>query len=455
MNQEAPRDLRTVLSRRRLLRGMGALTAALTSPIWRPATAFGADAAPAAGAKRFITMFSANGTIPSAFFQADAAEAPLTLGTILAPLEKHKAKMLVLKGVHMSSANVTQPGGPHMKGPGAMLTGGKLLAGSFQGAGGPAGYADRVSIDQVIADRIGATTPFRSLEFGVRTTGGGPLEVISYRGSNQPNPVVQDPKKMYARIFANSNLSQAQLAQLVTERKSILDFLKSDIGSLRSRVNSDDKARLDAHLGGIAGLEQQLAASSISCTPTAPPAQLDLQAQASFPTLSRTMIDMMLLAQTCGLTKVSTFMWANADSWQYFPWAGVNEEHHGLSHSADNDQASTDKLVKINVWHAQELAYMLDKLDSVQEVGGGTMLDSTVLLWGNELGVGNNHTYQNIPWVIAGGSAGGLNLGRFIPYKNQNHNNLVVSLAHAMGMSDMTTFGIPELCTGPLSGLTA
>src|SRR5947207_11260713 len=122
VNQEAPRDLRTELSRRRLLRGLGALTVAVTSPIWRPATAFGADAAPPA-AKRFITMFSANGTIPSAFFQAGAAEAPLTLGTILAPLEKYKAKMLVLKGVHMSSANVTQPGGPHMKGPGAMLTG--------------------------------------------------------------------------------------------------------------------------------------------------------------------------------------------------------------------------------------------------------------------------------------------------------------------------------------------
>ena len=167
------------------------------------------------------------------------------------------------------------------------------------------------------------------------------------------------------------------------------------------------------------------------------------------------MIDMMLLAQTCGLTKVLTFMWANADSWQYFPWAGVNEEHHGLSHSADNDQVSTDKLVKINTWHAQELAYMLDKLDAVQEVGGGTMLDSTVILWGNELGIGNNHTYQNIPWVIAGGAAGGLKQGRFIPYKDQNHNNLLVSIAHAMGMSDMTTFGIPELCTGPLSGLTA
>src|SRR5262249_2780171 len=159
-----------------------------------------------------------------------------------------------------------------------------------------AGYADRVSVDQVIADRIGASTPFRSLEFGVRTTGGGPLEVISYRSSNQPNPVVVDPQKMYTRIFANSNLSQSQLAQLVAERKSVLDFLKGDIAALRSRVNADDKARLDAHLGGIAGIEQQLGNSAVSCTPTPLPANLNLKAQESFPTISHVQIDMMVLA---------------------------------------------------------------------------------------------------------------------------------------------------------------
>src|SRR5882762_7669164 len=208
MNRQSPRDLRTALTRRRLLSGLGPLAVALSSPIWRPATAFGADAgAPGPGAKRFIGLFSPNGTIPSAFFPAGAASnVPLALGPILTPLEKHKAKMLVLKGVHMSSANVTQPGGPHMKGPGAMLTGGKLLAGSFQGAGGPAGYADRISVDQLIAKRIGTGTPFRSLEFGARVIGGPPLDVISYLDANQPNKVTDDPWTMYTRIFANSNL---------------------------------------------------------------------------------------------------------------------------------------------------------------------------------------------------------------------------------------------------------
>ena len=436
MNQTNPRDHRTVLSRRRLLSGLGTLTVALTSPVWRPATAFGRDAA-ATPAKRFIGLFSANGTIPSAFFPAGtASDVPLALGPILAPLETHKAKLLVLKGVHMTSANVPQPGGPHMKGPGAMLTGGKLLAGSFPGAGGPAGYADRISVDQFIADRIGTNTTFRSLEFGVRTVGGGPLQVISYRASNQPNTAVDDPWQMYGRIFANSNLSASELAKLVAERRGVLDFLKDDIARLRGRVSSSDRARLDAHLAGVAGIEQQLSKSMVSCTPMPLPAKVDTHALANFPLMSQLQMDLMLLAQICGLTRVSTLMWANADSWQYFPWIGINEEHHALSHSGDNDAASTDKLA------------------AVQDVDGGTMLDSTVVLWGNELGVGNNHTYQNIPWVLAGGG-GYFKTGRYLQYKDQNHNDLLVSLCNAMGLSDVTTFGIPELCKGPLAGLTA
>ena len=143
-------DMRTRISRRKLLGGLSAATVALTCPIWRNATAFGQDAG--AASKRFIGIFSANGSIAEAFFPAgDASDTPLTtLPAILAPLEDYKSKLLVLKGVHMNSTvedelgvtSMNKPGGPHMKGPGAMLTGGSLMAGSFTGAGGPAGWAE-------------------------------------------------------------------------------------------------------------------------------------------------------------------------------------------------------------------------------------------------------------------------------------------------------------------------
>jgi hypothetical protein len=472
MSPKEPIDLRTAISRRKLLGGLGALTVALSSPIWRASTVFGQDAKGKA-AKRFIGMFSANGTIGKSFWQPDTtSEVPLTtLMPILAPLDAHKDKLLMLKGLHLYSTVEDQlgttngmegadtvagkPGGPHMKGPGAMLTGGSLLPGSFTGSGGPAGWADRISVDQYIAGRIGTDTQFPSLEFGVRIEGQEPLRVISYKGANQPNTAVDDPFQMYSRIFANANLSTDQLKSLIAEGQSVLDFVTDDIKRLEMRVSAEDKAKLEAHLGGIRGIEQGLANSANACKPLMMPAKYDVHAMEQFPNASRLQMDLMILAHTCNMTKVSTYMWANADSWQYFPWIGVNEEHHTLSHSGDNDTAANAKLVTINTWHATEFNYMLDQLAAVQEPDGSTMLDSSLILWGNELGAGNTHTYKNIPWVIAGTAGGYLKTGRQVNYKDLPHNNLLVSVCNAMGFDDVTTFGIPGVCTGGLQGLTA
>jgi hypothetical protein len=464
VNRTQPLDSRTALSRRKLLGGLGALTVAVTSPIWRTATAFGADTKTAA-ARRFIGVFSANGTVAKDFFpQNIKSGSPLTLGRILAPLQDHVAQLMVLRGVHMNStvqnelgkdADASEkPGGPHMKGPGAMLTGGSLQAGSFTGSGGPAGYADRISVDQYIAGRIGTKTKFPSLEFGVRIEGQEPLRVISYRGANQPNIAVDDPWQIYKRIFANADLSQTELAQLLAERKSVLDFLSADITTLKTRVASEDKARLDAHLTGIRTLEQELSQTPMSCTAPTLPAKIDVRAIENFPTVGKLQMDLMLLAHICGLTNVSTLMFANADSWQHYPWVGVDEEHHELSHAGDDDSVSNEKLVTINTWHSQQIAYMLDKLKATPEADGSNMLDNTLLLWGNELGAGNTHTYKDIPWLLAGGAGGHFKMGRYLAFKDQPHNNLLVSACNAMGFDDVSTFGIPGVCTGALSGLT-
>lgn len=461
----APRDLRTEISRRRLLRGMSALTIALTTPIWRGATAFGQDAK-AKPAKRFIGVFSANGTIAKEFFpSSSAADSALTLGKVLVPLSAYQARISVLKGVHMNSTvedqlgvvSSNKPGGPHMKGPGAMLTGGSLMAGSFTGAGGPAGYADRISVDQTIAQRLQANaatkTLFPSLEFGVRVEGQEPLRVISYRGANQPNKTTDDPWAVYTRLFAGKDLSATELARLREEQQGVLTFLKEDIATLKARVSKEDKSRLDAHLGGLANIESRLRGTASACTPLSMPAKLDPRAMENYPVVGKLQMDLMVLAHACDMTRVSTFMWANADSWQYYPWIGVNEEHHELSHAGDTDAAATEKLIKINAWHSEQIKYLLDKLAMANEPEGGTLLDSSLVLWGNELGVGNTHTYKDIPWLLAGGAGGKVRMGRYLNYKDQPHNNLLLSICHAFGFDDMKSYGIPGVCTGPLSGL--
>lgn len=460
-------DSRTRLSRRRLLQGVSATAALLASPVWRSATAFGQDSKSKA-AKHFIGVFSANGTIASEFFPAGtASETPLTaasLKQILKPLEPHLAQLLILHGVHMNSTvedelgktSMNKPGGPHMKGPGAMLTGGSLMAGSFGGSGGPAGYADRISVDQLIANRIAAgssKTKFPSLELGVRIEGQEPLRVISYRGANQPNIAVDDPWLMYSRLFADKARSDTDLQRNLSEQKSVLDFLKDDIGRLQARMPASDRARLDAHLTGLRSIEERLSSVATACTPLTMPAKIDVRDMANYPTVGTLQMDLMLLAHSCDLTRVSTFMWANADSWQYYPWIGVNEEHHELSHAGDDDAASKNKLVTINRWHAEQISYLLDKLAMMKGPDGSSMLDNTLLLWGNELGAGNTHTYKNIPWLIAGGAGGYLETGRYLQYADRPHNDLLVSVCNAMGYDDVKTFGIPGVCTGPLENL--
>jgi hypothetical protein len=113
-----------------------------------------------------------------------------------------------------------------------------------------------------------------------------------------------------------------------------------------------------------------------------------------------------------------------------------------------------DKLVTIHSWHSEQFKYVLDQLAGVTEADGSTMLENSLLLWGNELGAGNTHTYKDIPWVLAGQAGGDLSTGRFLQYGDLPHNNLLVSVCQLMGMPEVDTFGIPGVCTGPLSGLS-
>ncbi len=237
--------------------------------------------------------------------------------------------------------------------------------------------------------------------------------------------------------------------------RSVLDFLKADIQALQPRLASEDRARLDAHLSGLRSVEQRLSGAVNACSPLDLPAEFDVRAIENFAQTGRLQTDLMVLAHACDLTRISTFMWANADSWQYFPFIDVNEEHHELSHASDDDDASIQKLVQINAWHAEQTAYLLLQLQNADNGDGTSLLDDSLILWGNELGAGNTHSYRDIPWLLAGGAGGYSKMGRSIHYQDRPHNDLLVSVCNAMGLDDVTTFGIPGVCTGPLVELRA
>ena len=144
-------------------------------------------------------------------------------------------------------------------------------------------------------------------------------------------------------------------------------------------------------------------------------------------------------------------MWSRATSNQIFPFLGFTDQHHELSHEPDSNNSARNKLITINNFFATQLRYLIGKLSEVQE-GNGTMLDNTLIVWGNELGKGNSHSHHPVPIVLAGGAAGYFRMGRNLDVGDVDINRLLVSTLQYMGLED-ESFGNLDSGNGPLPGL--
>ncbi len=182
--------------------------------------------------------------------------------------------------------------------------------------------------------------------------------------------------------------------------------------------------------------------------------QIDPDANDSFPVVSRLQIDMMVMAMACDLTRVGSIMWNRSVGGARHTWVdpAMDRGHHDLSHDGDTLTDTVEKLTKINVWYAEQFAYLLKSLNDIPE-GDGTMLDNTLIVWGNELADGWSHSQHPIPLVLAGRAGGALQTGRYLDFGDARHNGLLVSLCNIMGLSEVTSFGSLDDGSGPLAGL--
>jgi hypothetical protein len=161
-------------------------------------------------------------------------------------------------------------------------------------------------------------------------------------------------------------------------------------------------------------------------------------------------MDMMVHAMMADFARVYTFQFTNSVGQAKMRWLGIEEDHHGLSHEPDTNEEAVEKLTKINIWYSEQIAYLTQKLADTPEPGGeGSMLDHTTIVWTNELGKGNSHTLENIPFVLIGGGLG-FRTGRSLKLGGISHNRLLMSLAHGFG-HHIPSFGNPNHCgDGPL-----
>jgi hypothetical protein len=449
--------------RRSLIKSLGVTIPAVALPVLRSSPLLAAPPPP-----RLVVLFKANGTILDSFWPTGtAASWTIPAGGILEPLAKWKAKLNVLKGVNYDSGDKFVNAAAHQKGPVACLTGGGANTGPFGGGNGNAsGYGNNISVDQYIANKWGNVTPLKTLELGVAISGANNRNRISYLGDNQPVAPEPDPARAFARVFSGfmppkagattPDMPDPELLARLAEKKSVLDYVRADLDRLAARLPGDEKARLDRHLESLRDVERQLAPGSgggavgAACNPTMQPA-------GDYPANTKAQLDLIFQTLACDRTRLVTFIWNGETSQQTFPWIGVNDPHHDMSHKPDGDAATKAKLIKVNRWYAEQVGTLLEKMDSVQEGNGKTMLDNSFVIWTDGLGKGNNHTRKNIPWVLAGSAGGYMPTGRYMDMGNQPHNHLLVDILHAMGLPQENFFGPASLkdWSGPLPGLAA
>ncbi|WP_422927188.1 DUF1552 domain-containing protein [Singulisphaera sp. PoT] len=434
-------------SRREFIRDLGIGAAALPFLLNLPSLGF---ANQAARKQRLVILFSPNGVVPKTFWPDQEGES-FTLKESLKPLEPFRDRSLILHGV---CDKVRGDGDNHMRGMGCLLTGIELYPGNIQGGSDtPAGWAKGVSIDQEIKNFLQADaatrTRFGSLEFGVMVPERADTWTrMVYAGANKPLPPIDDPYRMFAKLYGRAK-DQESL-------KSIMDDLQDDLRKVGSVVSAEDRQLLDEHATFVREMEQELKAGSRQDVGHAVP---DLepglkQDNDNIPKISKTQIDLMVNSFVGDFARVATLQYTNSVGGARHRWIGVDEGHHELSHNPDSDEKSQEKLTKINAWYCEQVAYLAKRLAETPEPGGqGSLLDNTLIVWTNELGKGNSHTLDDIPFVLVGNGLG-FKMGRSLKYPKLPHNRLLMAFAHGMGHR-IERFGNPNFCgEGVLPNLT-
>ena len=448
-------EFKKQLSRRTFLRGLGVSIALpwleSMGPLTNWATAATKGMTGQVTPNRMAFLYVPNGKIMEEW-TPQTVGAGFELTNILKPLENIKDKTLVLSGLTADKARANgDGGGDHARAMAAFLTGAqpRKTSGTDIHAG--------ISVDQAAATQIGNQTRIPSLELGIdKGYRAGNCDsgyscvyssTMAWKSATQPLPKEVNPKLAFERLFSTE--PDAERAQRDAERKSILDFVRQDSKDLIQKVSGNDARKLDEYFSSIRDIEQRIESAEkfppIENVEFAAPDDIP----SDFQEHVRLMMDLIILAFQTDVTRIATFVLANEGSNKTYPAVNVSEGHHNLSHHG-GDEDKIAKILRINIFHTQQLAYFLEKLDAIPE-GEGTLLDHSMIVYGSGNADGNRHSHHDLPILLAGNGCGTLNSGRHIEYPKETPlNNLWLSLLNRMDVN-MQRLGDS---TGSLKGLS-
>jgi hypothetical protein len=404
--------------------------------------------------RRLLLVFTPHGTIYDQW-KPGGADTNFTLSPILQPLAAHKSKLVVIDGLRINGDYHPNCAlAPHPIGMSTLWTGCRVndIETVVPGGNVPVGvWSTGPSIDQVIANRLSGT-PFRSLELGVQNSISQAAFRTIYTGARNALNAQNEPRAVYGSLFAGINADAARLEKIRFEKQSMIDVHKAEVDAMIRRAGAQDRAKLEAHLTALRDLERQLAQNTAgACQAPGQPAAIDSGAVENRPEVFDQQATLVTAAFACDLTRVASLQYSNGHDNVPYPWLGYQGAHHdNLTHDEGSPGPRAIR-IQICTWYAQKFAVLLDKLAAVRE-GNGTMLDNTLVVWGTEVATGA-HNFDNVPFVVAGGGAGGVRSGRLLNAGGAFHHRLLVSIAQFMGQNDITRFGDLDAASGGLPGL--
>jgi hypothetical protein len=419
------------ISRRTFLRGAGvamALPWLESTPVWGEDKPKNASSEPPV---RFACLFSGNG-FHSKEWWAKGEGAKMELGKVLDPLQPYREKLLFLRGLYNEEALI---GGIHSCQTGNLLTGAHLAPNGEIRSG--------ISCDQMLAERTKGQTKIPSLVLGTEPSIAAIHKNysmiysshISWSSPTTPTPLELYPALAFDRLFRNG---------AGRTDKSVLDAVQEDAASYKNKVSKSDQHRLDEYLTSVREVEQSieqagkagrlqgwrptLSAPDMPRPPDGIPQDIDQH--------MRMMCDILLLAFRTDTTRVITLKLNNDHSSLRFPNLKVDYMiHHLLSHTDGDDW------LKVNRFFTQQLAYIAEKLDKVQE-GERTLLDNSMILFCSSMMTGN-HNNDQLPVVLLGRGGGRIKTGRTLDYlgkPNRKMCSLYLSLMDKAGLH-LDSFG--------------
>jgi hypothetical protein len=436
---------RASTSRRSFVRGVGA-SLALAPFI----NAINLSRARAAAQKRLMFVYVPDGCIPSKWHPT-GGETSFTLPEMSAPLDPIKKHLVFVDGLTMYSGGATHEGGAA-----------KVLTG-----------VGAQSIDIFLGEKIGAASPFRSLQLGVGATFENGSGSISFIGDKQPVNPDDDPTNAFKRIFGAAAGGSGADADLEKLRKmSVLDAIKGDLSALKQQLGTTEKQKLDVHTDSLREVEMRLMGGGLSGAMGCGMPMLDTRGfsviptdyypktyhkEANFKTIGQMQMDVAVLALSCGATNVATLMWSHAVSPTHILETGVTTGNHDASHYGEPNSQNAKDFVTLKRWFMDQFVYLIQRMENTPD-DGGSLLTNTLVVLCTELGDGNLHDHDRVPFVLAGQAGGALRTGRYLDYrtknkgKNEPHTKLLTSIANAVDVK-IDSFGYAGEGTGPLNGL--